>query len=227
MIIEVLSQKYKVGCGRGMSLVERSNLLWKLNTIIEWNLCKFPKKVEKTTNDAGEEVETEVELRDYLGENPELKPGDVFLFRGQVIAVESKDELVLIVSETGIKALDRIVEDYIDPEVDLFFKTSGIYNLSVEAISKDSISDLNLASYSPSYSIYEIWKDKYIKGRGFVDDFMLKVSIESEDLVTPVTIYLGKWKVFYEPGGIIDDTIIDTITEDAISWIYQNNERIV
>ena len=113
MVIEVLEQKYKVGCNRGMGYIEKNYLLTQLNTIIEWSFCTFPKH----ENEDGEEVED----RKFLGEDPELKPGDVFLFEGQIIAIDSEKRMVLIVSETGRKALDRIWTDVIEPEIEMIF----------------------------------------------------------------------------------------------------------
>ena len=132
MIITVLSQIYKCGCNRGITAIEKSSLLPKLNAIIEWDLCEFPtkleKKVEKETDEEGKEIEVEKEVevgdRNFLGENePELKPGNCFLLNGQVIAVDSVDRLVLIVSETGAGALNRLWKECIEPEIDLVFNS--------------------------------------------------------------------------------------------------------
>src|SRR5574344_1451844 len=111
MIIEVLEQKYKVNCNRGIAKIEKPYLLTELNMIIEWDFCTFPKtldpdKLEKDEDgniippketDPRELESLLIENKKFLGDDPELKPGDVFLFRGQVIAVNSETMLVLVV----------------------------------------------------------------------------------------------------------------------------------
>lgn len=57
---------------------------------------------------------------DYLGTPPSLKPGDIFEYNNQTIAVDKdiagKNRLVLYNSQTGFKALDRIFKEHIHPE---------------------------------------------------------------------------------------------------------------
>lgn len=66
------------------------------------------------------------ENREYLGNPPSLKPGNVFEFDGQLIAVDkdpetNKERLVLYTSETGPLALDRIWKENILVEYNLRF----------------------------------------------------------------------------------------------------------
>lgn len=115
MIIEVLAQKYRCGCEKGMADLVIPGILVKLNAVIEWDFCRFPEEIKHEKKDSAdensEEIEVRTELRDFLGEDPELKPGNCFLYKGQVIAVDSADRLILVVSETGYGALDRIYEE--------------------------------------------------------------------------------------------------------------------
>lgn len=223
MIITVLPQKYTPGCGKGMSKVEKENLLWNLNTIIEWELSEFPKK---------EKEGGEVELRDFLGTPPELKPGDMFLFRGQVLAIDSKDTLVLFISETGIKALDRILEEYVYPETDLILRDHLIDEMEVSQVQveevegKIGVEGERMRKISLDYGYYQVWKDKYVMGR-YPDDFMLKVDIlQSDKIFFPVTIYFGKWYVFYEEG-LLDEDMTGELGLDVMSKLIQENDRVV
>lgn len=84
MIIEVIPQKYNVGCGRGQNSNYLSELPKKLNSILE-------KEKSKVENDF------------------EFKPGDCFLYEGTVFAIEP-DKLIQILSETGVLAVERISE---------------------------------------------------------------------------------------------------------------------
>ena len=70
MVIELMPTKYAVNCGRGMSIIEHTGILGKLNKIIEWDLCKnLPDSVDKV-----------------------LVPGSTFMIAGsvQVLAVYSE-----------------------------------------------------------------------------------------------------------------------------------------
>ena len=42
MVIEILSQKYKCDCGRGLAKYEETDLLDKLNYLIEWDFVQYP-----------------------------------------------------------------------------------------------------------------------------------------------------------------------------------------
>lgn len=226
MVIEVLAEKYKVGCNRGMGKIEKKYLLTELNTIIEWKWSSFPKKPKDEQPEEGKEPEY-IEDREFLGKQPELKPGDCFLFDGQVIAVDSEERLVLIVSETGGNALERIWGDHIEPEIDLIFNEFPINDVEYEAASKDSIPG-NYEITTPPYNIYKIWKDHFVAGRfEDNDDLCIKCTVDSDDLIFPATIYMKKWSVMYDPNEFMDEEQAKNIVHQAISWFYENEYREV
>lgn len=64
------------------------------------------------------------ENKDYLGNPPSLKPGNCFIYEGQIIAVDKspetgKERLVLYSTETGIGFLERFKKEVIEPEFKL------------------------------------------------------------------------------------------------------------
>lgn len=254
MVIEVLSQKYLCDCNKGIYKLQKPGILGKLNAIIEWDFCKFPRKErddseltsdelalkEKLNNisnipeDEANELLSDalnlentftVEDRSFLGDDPELKPGNCFLFRGQVIAVNDNDSLVLVVSETGALALDRIWAEHIEPELKLMFNTYETGSVTHEPVDINNIPE-NLETYNAPYSLYKIWKDKYVKGRGYLEKGMcIKTVIESDTTFFPVTLYLLDWTVKYNPEEIEEDQI-ETVVHELLSWFYEKYPRL-
>lgn len=244
MIIEILGQKYKCGCNRGISALEVPGILLKLNSIIEWDFCRFPIEIKETdedeevvvgTDDQGNEIKetrkkvVEVENRDYLGEDPELKPGNVFLYKGQVIAVDSPDRLVLIVSETGSGALDRIYEENMKVEFDLFYNDYQIDSVTYKVIEDGIVPPEFDEVYSVPYNLYKIWKERFLEGRGFLEKGLcLKVVMESEDFVFPVEFIMTDWNIRCKSTDFSEEEgdMLELATKELFSWFYENYRRI-
>ena len=238
MVIEVLRQKYKVGCRRCINKIEKKYLLAELNMIIEWKYCSFPKKLDESKiekDEDGNVIQPEggfpedlyIEDREFLGHEPELKPGDCFLFEGQVIAVDEDDRLVLITSETGGLALQRVWEDIIEPEIDMIFNDFPINDVEWEEWTKDQI-PANYEVVTPSYKYYKIWKDHFVSGRfEDNDDLCIKCEIDTDDLIMPTTVYMHKWNVRYDPNDFMDENQAKDIMTQVISWFYQYENRKV
>lgn len=217
MVITILSQKYNCGCNKGMSLIEKRSLLPKLNAIIEWDLCEFPKKIEN-----GKEIED----REFLGKDPELAPGNCFLFKGQVIAVNSVNELVLVVSETGYMALDRVWEENIKPELDMKFNTYDTEDVVWEVVEDDNLLNEFDEIYSPNYCIYNIWKEHFVEGRGFLKSGLkLKVQMKSDNYIRPIDLIFLDWKVKYKSIQLENDEV-EYAVKECISWFYNKYKRI-
>ena len=76
--------------------------------------------------------------RKYLGDTPELKPGNVILWDNQIISIDRPDRLILSLSESGSLALDRIYNEHILPEY--IIKLGDEESMEVEI---DSVSAIN------------------------------------------------------------------------------------
>lgn len=242
MVISVLDQKYKCGCNKGISAIEEPSLLSKLNSIIEWNFCTFPSKketiTEKVINDSGEEVEesstVEVEDRNFLGEEPELKPGNVFLFDEQIIAVDSNQRLVLIVSPTGYNALDRIYKEIIEVEFEQFFGGGEVNSVDWKVIEDGIIPEKFDITYSVPYHKYKIWKDKFIDGRSFVKNGLaISVTIDTNNYMFPIDLVMTDWNIRFSSEDLGGDEenpevkfIMEVISNDLLSWFYNNYTRV-
>lgn len=173
MKIDVLPQKYKVGCERGMNYLEKPGLLNKLNMVIEWPKCSFPQEFDHdeerdtgTLDDEGKPVTTTVHIykenRNFLGDEPELKPGNCFKLDGQLIAVDNQDRIVLMVSESGAFALHRLWEEKILPEIEMIFNDYDTDEVEMEDITLQDIPE-GLESGKIEWKYWNIWKNQFTK----------------------------------------------------------------
>lgn len=239
MVIEILNKKYRCGCERGMAEIKKPHILTDLNAIIEWKFCTFPDKIinpnyKPEFDESGKLKNPPVrgtdiaEDREFLGKNPELKPGNCFIVDGgQVIAVDSEDRLILIVSETGHGALDRIWKEKISPEMDMLFNDSDVENATFNLVTLQDIPEEYVKSVTPDFSRYKIWKERFIPGRTTDGpDFVLKVEVEHPDLLFPITIYMRHWSVLYNSEDFENSSMAKDIIDQTIDWFYMNCPRI-
>lgn len=230
MIIEVLSQKYRCGCERGMAEFVQTGILSKLNAIIEWDFCRFPEEVKHEKKDPAdensEEIEIKTELRDFLGDEPELKPGNCFLYKGQVIAVDSEDRLILVVSETGYGALDRIYEENLKTEFEMIFNDYEVTDVKWEVEESGIVPDEFDEIYQVPYNYYNIWKERFVAGRGFISPGLcLKVIMESESFFMPLEFYMLDWSIRYKSSQLEFDEV-EYATKQLLSWFYDHYKRV-
>lgn len=230
MIIEVLSQKYRCGCERGMAEFVLPGILIKLNSIIEWDFCRFPEEIVQEKADPTDEnsqvVERKIEKRNFLGDDPELKPGNCFLYKGQVIAVDSEDRLILIVSETGYGALDRIYEENLKTEFEMMFNEFNVEDVKWEVEESGIIPDEFDEVYQVPYNYYNIWKERFVAGRGFISPGLcLKVTMESDTFWGSLDFYMLDWSVRYKSSQLEPDEV-EYAVKELLSWFYDHYKRI-
>lgn len=233
MIIEVLNQKYLCGCNRGITAIEKPKLLINLNMVIEWDFCRFPMKTETSkadpNNPDSEEIKKEVEDRAFLGEEPELKPGNVFLYKGQVIAVDSEDRLVLLVSETGYGALERIYKEDFETEFCLIFNNYKVENVTWNVVEDGVVPDEYDIIHPVPYNLYKIWKERFVAGRGFLEHGLcIETVLDSEDFIFSINILMTDWNVRFKSSQVDeeDTEMMDNMTKELLSWFYENYKRV-
>ena len=248
MVIEVLAQKYKCGCNRGLAKFEEPDLLSKLNIIIEWDLCKFPSKTEEVDGDVEvdvldengnptgekkkEKVEKEVEDRNFLGDDPELVPGNMFLLDGQVIAVDSENTLVLVLSQTGYMSLQRVWDDLIKPEIELVYNDYPVNNVTWKCL--DSFNeDYNIEARIP-FKLYSQWTSHFVDGRTDLkrdQDGKLNIEcvLDSDDFLFPIHLILTDHTAFVkdvefdeEDGEEMSRAVVETL-----AWFIENYPRSI
>jgi hypothetical protein len=207
MVIEKLTQKYKCGCGRGMAKLEIPGILGNLNTIIEW---------ENSTLPEGDTAQ-------------ELVPGDCFLenANSQVIAVDGPDVLVLVLSETGPGALQRIWDEKIKVEFDMLFGTlEPETEISWRAIHELPKDQGTLETYTPPFPVYKLWKDRFVAGRGFVPEFVIETEYKGDlFFFDPVTVWMTPWTIKYNPSTVPSE-MIETVASEILQWFYRVEPRV-
>lgn len=248
MVIEVLAQKYKCGCNRGLAKFEEPDLLSKLNIIIEWDLCKFPSKTEEVDGDVEvdvldengnptgekkkEKVEKEVEDRNFLGDDPELVPGNMFLLDGQVIAVDSENTLVLVLSQTGYMSLQRVWDDLIKPEIELVYNDYPVNNVTWKCL--DSFNEDYNIEARISFKLYSQWTSHFVDGRTDLkrdQDGKLNIEcvLDSDDFLFPIHLILTDHTAFVkdvefdeEDGEEMSRAVVETL-----AWFVENYPRSI
>ena len=235
MVITVLDQKYKCGCNRGINAIEKDFILIHLNSIIEWKFCTFPQRLKEGAepDEEGKYKDEDIyEDREFLGADPELKPGDCFLYSGQVIAVDSENRLILIVSETGPKALNRIWEEAIEPEFDMMFGNYLVNRVDYKQINPTLIPTNYEGVQSVPYPIVKIWDEHFIQGRFQQEkELSVELNVDSDEILWPITIYAtrtkGTWLFRYNEEDIVADNEDDVkrVILSIVSWFYQHKPR--
>lgn len=246
MVIEILKQKYKVGCGRGAGNIFIDNLQDILNYTVDFDFCLFPpkecgkKKVtvpkvdiegKETGETLGEEEFTVYEEdREFLGHEPKLEPGTCFKLKGKTLALESDRELVLIAPINGGRhVLERLWEEDIEPEYKLL---SGHYpevKFSWEDLDSYDTQVFSEECLVP-YPIYKVWKDYFVTGRDLkkIADNKLAVKMTILNLIYPIELIFSDWSVYYKADDF-DETEKDEIQEyvcSIISWFCNNMPRL-
>lgn len=259
MIIEILNQKYRCGCEKGINKLEIPGLISKLNTVIDWEKTKFPLCIDKSLgeekikelqeslrelkekyNSIDESNESErkavenefgniantlyKEDRLFLGDNPELKPGNVFeILPGQIVAVDDKNTLILIVSETGACALDRIWKEHIEPEFNMYFGNSDVNKVTWKELTSDPSPEFD-KEYRPEYEIYKSWKNSFLEKNSNIPSkgFKIEVTMDSENYILPVNFIMKDWSILYKSEELEED-MIENAVKELLSWFY--NEK--
>jgi len=218
MIITILADKYRHDNTRYMAVLERPGILNDLNKIIEWDYCVWPIKIL--------EDNTVISLTDFLGTPPELKPGNMFSYNiGQIIGIDSPDKLILCISETGPKALNRIDEEIIQREVKLLENQNNI-DITFEVVDEKDIPSNYKEEFIPYY-LNRIFKEKFLANR-YEDNVTLKINIKTDYFIfsSGITVYIHNSKMFFDDMDINDSDQAKTVIDDVMSWFYKKYERV-
>jgi hypothetical protein len=246
MIIEVLKEKYKCGCNRGIAVVEQEGLLEKLNSIIEWDFVIFPSEpdgevtvtVDVPIPDGGTKpiegrLNLRKEKRDFLGAENKLLPGNTILIDGNIIAVDNESTLVLLLSKTGVKSLNRIVDEQINAELELKERyTNGKFTINWSPI--EQVPENFTLKCNPLFKYHKLFIDKFTPGResliGEGDNRIIKVTYKSDRIFFPVELVFDGWSVYYDADNMYydedDENFIADIAVDVFSYFFNTYDRL-
>lgn len=211
MKVTILNQKYKVGCGKGVNYLDRVGILSDLNKIIDWDNSTFPKDKEG------------IENRKFLGDEPQLAPGNCFEFSGQVIAIDSEDRIVLVVSETGPLALERLLSETIQPELKVLKAVDILEvlpeNINPQAIETDDYKSNYDSTVELDSSVFNLWKRHITKSDRYNSSTVEYIVEGSDVFIIPVKIVISgsDRRVFYNSDEL-DESTAELLAECIVNY---------
>lgn len=215
MRITVLPNKYRIGSNRGIMALDEPGILSKFNSIVCWDSSLFPLKPKEN------ETDPDIEDREFLGPEPELVPGSMFIVKGgQVLAVENPDRFILVMSETGPLALQNLYQNEITLEFELKFD----YWEGQATYEKKEPQDIpaDYESYTVPYNLMMVFRNNFLEGRDLPKKGLcLEVKYESDNFLLPITIYIQDWKISYNPIEVDPEQAPD-MAKEVIAWFYNN-----
>lgn len=220
MVIEISNWSWEAGSRKEIDRIDIPSILFKLNSIIEWDFCRFPPLGKDKSPDDPDKEDTE-----FLGTPPELTVGKVFKLGNQLLGVDSEDSLVMILSETGGLGLRRTWEENISPEIDLEFNIEKPNNLTFEVSNSSEIPD-TWESHRIPYAQAKIWRDRFLPGREYPEKGLcLKAELTSDSFIFPIHLYIQDWTIWYDPIEMEEDEL-KMCTNEVIKWFYDTFPRL-
>ena len=222
MKITFLADKYRVGSDRGLYAHEKEGILEDLNLVVDLEGSVYPKKWVET-EDGKAYHETEMTKEEFFKDREEkLMPGDMFVYDGQVLAIDRPDRLIVCISETGALAVQRFVEEILSAEVkmakgDPEFGEGEIMMKEIEFLPAD-IPDDTTPYYIPFYT-EKCWRDKTNWPKNFQVTFSTPISF------LPVRLFVVGNKVYGYPEEV-EPEMMETLTSEFMSrsWNQVNDK---
>lgn len=215
MIISRFSQEYSCGCGRGIIDYEKPNILTFLNSVIEWDWSVNANKKSPKN---------------------ELVPGDTLEIQStsgtkNILAVDSENKLVLIISETGPLALERICKEIVIPEYEMFIQDLdcfGSFEWSFKTSDEVNLEDTSFQRIPiPDYNKFKIILDRLVKKELKASGFIMEIKFAHELMFgLESTIYVTQKEVLFKESQVTDPDAIPVIWEDILGYLYQKYDRI-
>lgn len=214
-------KEWKESYFKGLLIHEEPGILNKINTVIEWDFVVYPKKLDNPEEqDLG-----------YLDFEQELKPGDAFSIGEsgnlQIFRIVSENKLGLEHTETGGLSLNRFIEKNLHPEFQIIFNYEfGRKDINL-TICDDIPNNYDFEKRIP-YDNYKIWSERFFPGRPECENKVLKLTINSDTLLFPLSIYIKKNAVFFDKEDLVDENeFVDWIIDNTLAWICNNYPRLV
>ena len=222
MKVTFLADKYRVGSDRGLYAHEKEGILEDLNLVVDLEGSVYPKKWVET-EDGKAYHETEMTKEEFFKDREEkLMPGDMFVYEGQVLAIDRPDRLIVCISETGALAVQRFVEEILSAEVkmakgDPEYGEGEIMMKEIESLPSDLPDDI-IPYFIPFYT-EKCWRDKTGWPKNFQVTFSTPISF------LPVRLFVVGNKVFGYPEEV-EPEMMETLTSEFMSrsWNQVNDK---
>jgi hypothetical protein len=182
----------------------------------------YPKKWVET-EDGKAYHETEMTKEEFFKDREEkLMPSDMFVYEGQVLAIDRPDRLIVAVSESGPLAVQRFVEEILSAEVKM---AKGDPEYGEGEIMMKEITDLPAdlpEDFTPYYIPFyteKSWREKTGWPKNFQVTFSTPISF------LPVRLFVVGNKVFGYPEEV-EPEMMETLTAEFMSrsWNQVNHK---
>ena len=213
MKVTFLADKYRVGSDRGLYAHEKEGILEDLNLVVDLENSVYPKKWIET-EDGKAYHETEMTKEEFFKDREEkLIPGDMFVYEGQVLAIDRPNRLIVCLSESGPLAVQRFVEEILSAEVKM---AKGDPEFGDGEIMMKEITDLPAdipEDFTPYYIPYyteKSWREKVGWPKNFQVTFSTPISF------LPVRLFVVGNKVYGHPEEV-EPEMLETLTSEFMS----------
>ena len=217
MKVTFLLDKYKCGSNLGIYYHDEPGILNDLREIIDLSESEYPEKWVET-EDGTAYHKTRMTEDEFFGEGKEhqLEPGHMFIYDGQVFAIDSPDRLILALSETGALAIKRFITNILEPELELQrgnseYTTSDVQVTELTKL-PDELSEEQV--FSISYYKEKIWREK----TNFPKIF--QVVFKSSYSFIPIKLWFKNNHVYYSDE--LDSDIIEFVVQEFLCWSWKN-----
>ena len=217
MKVTFLADKYRVGTDRGLYAHEKEGILDDLNLVIDLEGSVYPEKWVET-EDKKAYHKTEQTMDEFFEGRPEkkLEPGDMFVYDGQVLAIDRPDRLIVCVSESGALSVVRFVEEILSVEVkmkkgDPEYGEGEIMIKEIDSLPSDFPEDTT-PYFIPFYT-EKIWREKTKLPK------KVQVTLSTPLSFIPVRLFIIGNKVFGYPDEV-DPGMIKDLVDEFLSRSY-------
>ena len=215
MRVTFIADEYRCGSKLGLYAEDYEGLIKDLTDAIDFEGSDYPTKWTETEDKKAYHPEKQTP-EEYFGDQEKIKPGRMFVYDGQVFAVDSDTRLVLTLSETGALAVRRFLNEVLKPELELIRGEIKISDVKIEEI-KEIPEDLKENKYSIHYYIGKVWKDRV----GDLVPKTFKTVFKSQDSFTDIELYVSGFNVYFNPDVVFEDQVGDLV-QDFLTWTYKN-----
>ena len=210
MKVTFLAEKYKTGSNRGLFAHEKDGILDDLNIVIDLESSTYPEKWVETEDKKAYHKTNITKEEFFKDRDKKLCPGDMFVYDGQVFAIDRPDRLIVAVSESGALSVVRFVEEILSVEVkmkkgDSEYGEGEIRIKEIDSLPSDFPEDIT-PHFIPFYT-EKIWREKTKLPKKIQVTFSTPLSF------IPVRLFIIGNKVFGYPDEVDPEMIKDLVDE--------------
>ena len=208
-----------------MSAIKEKNMSLILNSVIDWENSVILKE-----SDDGDP-----KTSDFY-----LEPGDCFCLGTDkekarvVMAMDTEDQLVCVLNDTGPYALQRIWDEKVMPEYELMhhrYDKVDVRSWEPKNTATDFPKEDKIIEVKVNKNKYRLWKEKFLRNRGncsFPDAFLELRVVSDDTFGMEVPLYLTKYTVYTDKSSMFAD--MSDFMEDLVSltleWLYNEIPEI-